>query len=87
MVDFGYRMPELKMPSFPKREQDCPALDVCMTLGTARETCRKGSQGNPLHLNQGCLPSTVLLLARLIQQKEQAPAAPSPRPPEPEAER
>lgn len=51
---------------FRKRTFDCPALEICKSLGTLVQSCYQGGKEHRSHGK--CLPSVVMLLSQIIKQ-------------------
>jgi hypothetical protein len=64
--------PVVPKPTWPKREQDCPAIGTCRALGTVGPMCFQGAELHPIRPSLGCSVSVVLLLARLLEERQSA---------------
>ncbi|MEE8449319.1 MAG: hypothetical protein V3S39_06775 [Thermodesulfobacteriota bacterium] len=52
---------------FRKRTFDCPAVEICKSLGTISPSCYQGGKEHRAHGK--CLPSIVILFNRMISNK------------------
>lgn len=56
----------------PVRQQDCPALKICSSIGNARENCHKDGVMHPEDLaTEKCLVSVIILLGSLVRSLDQ----------------